>query len=102
MAEEGSEKAAAAETTETKQEAPTTSQEIATASPEPAVERVSKWRATRELFRDLRSSWKLHLFHCPASWKLIRSGFSWCCLLLVTNVVYWLFGGLLFASLEGT
>jgi hypothetical protein len=65
------------------------------------VEKVSLWRATREIFRDSRSTWKNVLNECPASWRTIRSGMSWCCLLLIINGAFWLFGGLLFASLEG-
>ncbi|EFX79801.1 hypothetical protein DAPPUDRAFT_212348 [Daphnia pulex] len=65
------------------------------------VEKVSLWRATREIFRDSRSTLKYVLNECPASWRTIRSGMSWCCLLLIINGAFWLFGGLLFASLEG-
>ncbi len=65
------------------------------------VQKVSLWRATREIFRDSRSTWKNVLNECPASWRTIRSGMSWCCLLLIINGAFWLFGGLLFASLEG-
>lgn len=64
-------------------------------------ERVSLWRRTRDLFRDVRSAWKLHTSKCPSSWICIRSEMTWCCLLLIANAVYWLFGGLLFASFEG-
>lgn len=65
------------------------------------VEKVSLWRGTRELFRDSRATWKNVLTECPSSWRSIRSGLSWCCLLLIVNGAFWLFGGLLFASLEG-
>ena len=65
------------------------------------VERVSLWRGTRELFRDSRATWRNVLNECPSSWRSIRSGLSWCCLLLIINGAFWLFGGLLFASLEG-
>lgn len=68
----------------------------------PTLEKVSLWRATREIFRDSRSTWKNLLIECPSSWRTIRSGLSWCCLLLLVNGAFWLFGGLLFASLEGT
>ncbi|KAK4018369.1 potassium channel subfamily K member 18 [Daphnia magna] len=67
----------------------------------PTLEKVSLWRATREIFRDSRSTWKNLLIECPSSWRTIRSGLSWCCLLLLVNGAFWLFGGLLFASLEG-
>lgn len=64
-------------------------------------ERVSMWRGTRELFRDSRSTWKSLKEECSSTWRTIRSGLSWCCLLLIINGAFWLFGGLLFASLEG-
>jgi len=62
---------------------------------------LSFWRYRLQLIVAARTSWRLHLEHCPQSWKCIRSGVSWCCLLLFVNAAYWLFGGLLFASLEG-
>ena len=64
-------------------------------------QKVSLWRKIRQLVLDLRQTWKNLLIECPASWRSIRSGLTWCCLLLITNGAYWLFGGLLFASLEG-
>jgi len=69
-----------------------------TVSPEP---KVSMWRKFRQFFTDVRSTWKAHTTECPTSWRSIRSSLIWCCLLLITNGAYWLFGGLLFASLEG-
>jgi len=63
--------------------------------------KVSRWRKFRQLFTDVRSTWRRQTGECPTSWRSIRSGLTWCCLLLITNGAYWLFGGLLFASLEG-
>jgi len=63
--------------------------------------RISMWRAFREFICDLRFTWKNVKVECLSAWRSIHSGTIWCCLLLIINMFYWLFGGLLFASLEG-
>ena len=74
---------------------------IAEETPFATERRISMWRAFREFISDLRFTWKNLKAECSSAWLSIHSGTIWCCLLLIINIFYWLFGGLLFASLEG-
>ncbi|KAK2712011.1 TWiK family of potassium channels protein 7-like [Artemia franciscana] len=62
---------------------------------------LTKFQLVKRTLRELRSTWILHKKELETSWKRLKSGVLWTSLLLVINLVYCIFGGLLFASLEG-